>query len=220
MPRRPHDAKACDQRESRTHVAQNPQPRCGPAASANHSTALRGVAAILSLRLAAAPTRGRRQHRARPRHRSRRHPHRSEPNWSLARCEQAPRALSQSDSNRPKCRLSHRPQAEDIHHFVELELTKEIGDLALKLHTGRSRNEQIATDMRLFVRDAIDNTLAGLNALALRPHRPRRISRRSRHAQLHPPPARRARPRRPLAPRLRQHDRARHSAASPTPARA
>jgi argininosuccinate lyase len=54
------------------------------------------------------------------------------------------------------------PQAEDIHHFVELQLTKLIGDLALKLHTGRSRNEQIATDMRLFVRDAIDTTLSGL----------------------------------------------------------
>ncbi len=54
------------------------------------------------------------------------------------------------------------PQAEDIHHFVELTLTKLIGDLALKLHTGRSRNEQIATDMRLFVRDAIDETLGGL----------------------------------------------------------
>jgi argininosuccinate lyase len=54
------------------------------------------------------------------------------------------------------------PEAEDIHHFVELTLTKIIGDLALKLHTGRSRNEQIATDMRLFVRDAIDETLAGL----------------------------------------------------------
>jgi argininosuccinate lyase len=54
------------------------------------------------------------------------------------------------------------PGAEDIHHFVELQLTGAIGDLALKLHTGRSRNEQIATDMRLFVRDAIDNTLLGL----------------------------------------------------------
>ncbi|MBS1798646.1 MAG: argininosuccinate lyase [Acidobacteria bacterium] len=54
------------------------------------------------------------------------------------------------------------PEAEDIHHFVELTLTRIIGDLALKLHTGRSRNEQIATDMRLFVRDAIDTTLAGL----------------------------------------------------------
>jgi len=56
------------------------------------------------------------------------------------------------------------PQAEDIHHFVELQLTKLIGDLALKLHTGRSRNEQIATDMRLFVRDAIDQALDGLLA--------------------------------------------------------
>jgi argininosuccinate lyase len=56
------------------------------------------------------------------------------------------------------------PHAEDIHHFVELELTKQIGDLALKLHTGRSRNEQIATDMRLFVRDAIDSTIYGLRA--------------------------------------------------------
>ena len=58
--------------------------------------------------------------------------------------------------------VASAPQAEDIHHFVELELTKEIGTLALKLHTGRSRNEQIATDMRLFVRDAIDTTTAGL----------------------------------------------------------
>ncbi len=57
--------------------------------------------------------------------------------------------------------------AEDIHHFVELSLTAEIGDLALKLHTGRSRNEQIATDLRLFVRDAIDTTIAQLTAWAL-----------------------------------------------------
>src|SRR5579875_1734715 len=59
--------------------------------------------------------------------------------------------------------VASAPQAEDIHHFVELELTKEIGALALKLHTGRSRNEQIATDMRLFVREAIDATIAGLH---------------------------------------------------------
>ena len=59
--------------------------------------------------------------------------------------------------------VASAPQAEDIHHFVELELTKEIGTLALKLHTGRSRNEQIATDMRLFVRQAIDTTTHGLD---------------------------------------------------------
>jgi len=60
--------------------------------------------------------------------------------------------------------VASAPQAEDIHHYVELELTKEIGKLALKLHTGRSRNEQIATDMRLFVREAIDSTLAALSS--------------------------------------------------------
>ena len=57
--------------------------------------------------------------------------------------------------------------AEDIHHFVELQLTRVIGPLALKLHTGRSRNEQIATDMRLYVREAIDNIVKGLRRWAL-----------------------------------------------------
>lgn len=48
------------------------------------------------------------------------------------------------------------PEAEDVHHFVETQLAKFIGDTAYKLHTGRSRNEQIATDLRLFVRATID----------------------------------------------------------------
>jgi len=48
------------------------------------------------------------------------------------------------------------PDAEDIHHFVELQLSARVGDLALKLHTGRSRNEQIATDLRLYIRAAIE----------------------------------------------------------------
>ena len=52
--------------------------------------------------------------------------------------------------------------AEDIHHFVELKLVERVGSLGLKLHTGRSRNEQIATDLRLYVREAIARTVAGL----------------------------------------------------------
>jgi argininosuccinate lyase len=56
--------------------------------------------------------------------------------------------------------------AEDIHHFVELRLTEAIGDLGLKLHTGRSRNEQIATDLRLFIRFRIRILLAHLGAWA------------------------------------------------------
>ncbi len=52
--------------------------------------------------------------------------------------------------------------AEDIHHFVELKLTEKLGPLGLKLHTGRSRNEQIATDLRLYVRGQIDAVAGGL----------------------------------------------------------
>jgi argininosuccinate lyase len=47
-------------------------------------------------------------------------------------------------------------EAEDVHHFVEKQLVAFIGELGYKLHSGRSRNEQIATDLRLFVRAAID----------------------------------------------------------------
>lgn len=46
--------------------------------------------------------------------------------------------------------------AEDVHHFVERQLVALIGDTGYKLHSGRSRNEQIATDLRLYVRTAID----------------------------------------------------------------
>ena len=47
-------------------------------------------------------------------------------------------------------------EAEDVHHFVEMQLVALVGELGYKLHSGRSRNEQIATDLRLFVRAAID----------------------------------------------------------------
>jgi argininosuccinate lyase len=56
--------------------------------------------------------------------------------------------------------------AEDIHHFVELSLVQRIGSLGLKLHTGRSRNEQIATDLRLYVREQIGLVVGGLAAWA------------------------------------------------------
>ena len=47
-------------------------------------------------------------------------------------------------------------EAEDVHHFLEKQLVSLIGDCGYKLHSGRSRNEQIATDLRLYVRTAID----------------------------------------------------------------
>jgi argininosuccinate lyase len=47
-------------------------------------------------------------------------------------------------------------EAEDVHSFVEAELVAAIGDAGYKLHTGRSRNDQVATDLRIFIRGAID----------------------------------------------------------------
>jgi argininosuccinate lyase len=57
-------------------------------------------------------------------------------------------------------------EIEDVHHFVEVRLVELIGEPGYKLHTGRSRNEQIATDLRLFVRGAIDANISALGCLA------------------------------------------------------
>src|ERR1039457_2120067 len=65
-----------------------------------------------------------------------------------------------------KAQVRDHATAEDIHHFVELNLVERIGSLGLKLHTGRSRNEQIATDLRLYVRTQIDLTIEALAAWA------------------------------------------------------
>jgi len=55
--------------------------------------------------------------------------------------------------------------AEDVHHFVEKALVEELGPLGWKLHTGRSRNELVATDFRLFVIDAAAEIQRSLEAL-------------------------------------------------------
>jgi argininosuccinate lyase len=55
--------------------------------------------------------------------------------------------------------------AEDVHHFVEKVLVEELGPLGWKLHTGRSRNELVATDFRLFVIDAATQVQHGIAAL-------------------------------------------------------
>jgi argininosuccinate lyase len=69
-----------------------------------------------------------------------------------------------SDSGRAQVR--DHATAEDIHHFVELSLVERVGALGLKLHTARSRNEQIATDLRLYVRKQIELVVARLAAWA------------------------------------------------------
>jgi len=54
------------------------------------------------------------------------------------------------------------PAAEDIHSFVEARLVELIGETGRKLHTGRSRNDQVATDLRIWVREAIDEIASQL----------------------------------------------------------
>ncbi len=56
-------------------------------------------------------------------------------------------------------------QLEDVHMNIEAALTSKIGNAGKKLHTGRSRNDQVATDIRLYVRDEIDEISSRLNAL-------------------------------------------------------
>lgn len=54
---------------------------------------------------------------------------------------------------------------EDIHMFIEQQLIKKIGDTGKKLHTGRSRNDQVALTLKLFLRDAANNAQELLEAL-------------------------------------------------------
>lgn len=56
---------------------------------------------------------------------------------------------------------------EDVHLNIEKRLTDKIGDAGKRLHTGRSRNDQVATDVRLWLRATVDDVLAGIKALQL-----------------------------------------------------
>ena len=62
-------------------------------------------------------------------------------------------------------KLAIDPSAEDIHMFVEAELTKRIGDVGKKLHTARSRNDQVALDLRMYLRDEASEIVGGLKQL-------------------------------------------------------
>ena len=54
---------------------------------------------------------------------------------------------------------------EDVHLNIEKRLTTLVGDAGKRLHTGRSRNDQVATDIRLYLRQAIDDLLGLIKAL-------------------------------------------------------
>ena len=62
-------------------------------------------------------------------------------------------------------KIEFPPESEDIHMLVEQILTERIGEAGKRLHTGRSRNDQVATDMHLYAKDTCDDTLALLSEL-------------------------------------------------------
>ncbi len=76
-------------------------------------------------------------------------------------------ALNSIRSDIESGKLEFGTEAEDIHSFVETELIARTGDTGKKLHTGRSRNDQVALDMRLYTRDEIDE-LAKLESTLLK----------------------------------------------------
>ena len=61
--------------------------------------------------------------------------------------------------------ISFGDEYEDIHTFVEAELTRRIGDAGKRLHTARSRNDQVALDLRLYLRDECDTVVDMLKSL-------------------------------------------------------
>ena len=61
--------------------------------------------------------------------------------------------------------LAIEPDVEDIHSQVELMLTRELGDIGKKVHTGRSRNDQVLVDLKLFARAEIRKTVDKLQEL-------------------------------------------------------
>ncbi len=71
--------------------------------------------------------------------------------------------LSDIDSGK----LELDPNAEDIHMFIEAELTKRLGDVGKRLHTSRSRNDQVAVDIRLYLRDEIQEIYDLVKKLAV-----------------------------------------------------
>ena len=62
-------------------------------------------------------------------------------------------------------RFEFNEELEDIHMNIEARLIEKIGDAGAKLHTARSRNDQIALDMRLFTKEAVSETMARIKAL-------------------------------------------------------
>ena len=80
-------------------------------------------------------------------------------------CDQICNGLAQIQNEVEQGKFDWSVGLEDVHMNIEARLTELVGDAGKKLHTGRSRNDQVATDIRLYLRDEIDSLLAELSRL-------------------------------------------------------
>jgi argininosuccinate lyase len=77
-------------------------------------------------------------------------------------CHQIEQALAQIRQQIEQGQFPFQTELEDIHMHIERALIDRLGDVGRKLHTARSRNDQVSTDLRLWTREAIDRVDAGL----------------------------------------------------------
>ncbi|MDZ7734813.1 MAG: argininosuccinate lyase [Gammaproteobacteria bacterium] len=82
-------------------------------------------------------------------------------------CNQIIKGLKDIEADIVRGEFAWSNSLEDVHMNIEARLAEHIGDVGKKLHTGRSRNDQIATDVRLYLRDEIDALGADLERLML-----------------------------------------------------
>jgi argininosuccinate lyase len=80
-------------------------------------------------------------------------------------CQQIVRVLSEIQAEIENGQFSFSREREDVHMHIEAVLIERLGDVGRKLHTGRSRNDQVATDLKLWTREALDRIDARLTAL-------------------------------------------------------
>jgi len=84
---------------------------------------------------------------------------------SNSECEEIVAGLNEILAEIEQGSFSWSQTLEDVHMNIEARLTEKIGDVGKKLHTGRSRNDQVATDIRLYLREGVDELSVAIRAL-------------------------------------------------------
>ena len=86
---------------------------------------------------------------------------------TTAECQQIVRTLSEIQAEIEKGQFPFAQEREDVHMHIEAALVEKLGDVGRKLHTARSRNDQVATDLKLWMRESLDQIDVRLTDLQL-----------------------------------------------------